>query len=193
MKPVILLAVALLCGAWCDNAELWEVRFLLMVPRVFDNTQSKGYRKYEIEQVRGFFKVWPDTACGEPAIEFVSLENLKHKVNGKPVTYDCIVENPQWHGIGSNRTCQFNTRSVNFQLIAEPSYAIGTEPTEDNSLILTVAALGTERLLQGYAAGQQGCGCAEYGHTSPTRIWKTNTVRDTAAVYGQFRARRVFY
>lgn len=183
-----------MCGAWCkDDYELWEVCFYLKVPRVFDNTQSKGYRKYETEKVRGYFKVWTDADCGEPAIEFVKLENLKHKVNGQRVTYDCIVENPLWHGIGSNRTCKFNKRSVSFQLIAEPSYAIGAEPTDDNSLILTVASSGNERSLTGYVAGQQGCGCAEYGHTSPTRIWKTNTVRDTAAVYGKFRARRISY
>ena len=174
--------------------ECWELNIILRVPRIYDNTESSGYRKYQTQRIRGYFSV-QDIYGREPDISICSLENETHKVNGKRVTYDAWVEDEAklWHGIGSNRTGKFKTRSVEMKVWAEPSYAIGPEPTEDNSLIITLGGYGSAsgNLLRGYVAGQIGCGCHEYGHISPTRIWGQDTVVDTAAVFGTWRARRI--
>ena len=173
--------------------EYWELRLRLHVPRIYDNMQSLGSRKYQTQTLRGCFKVTQDGEW-EPEITFCSLENKTHKIGGVPVVYDAWATKCLWHAIGSNRKNVFNTRSVAFDVVAEPSYAIGPEPTEDNSLLLTLAGRSpTNRpnRLSGYASGQIGCGCTEYGHVSPTRIWGLASVVDTASVYGTWTAKRV--
>lgn len=172
-------------------AECWELKMVMQIPKVVDNATSNGFRKYQTQKIRGWFLVEKDE-CGEPEITFCSLENLTHKVSGKNVSYDVDVDKVGWHGIGSNKTGKFNTRSVFLGLTCEPSYAIGTEPTEDNSLLITLSGKGKANYIQGYVSGQLGCGCAEYGHKSPTRIWGTTQVVDTAGAYGRWVARRVY-
>lgn len=174
--------------------ECWEIKIHAYIPRIYDNTSSKGYRKYQWQTLHGYFTV--QSVYGEePVVEFCSLRNETHKVNGRYVTYDTWIEEygVLWHGIGSNAKNAFRTRSVSLKIWAEPSYAIGPEPTEDNSLILTLSGYGSTsgKMLKGYAAGQVGCGCHEYGHVSPTRIWGQDTVVDTASVFGTWKAKRV--
>jgi len=190
MCAALLLAVSTL-STFYTVPECWELKLRLAVPRIYDNATSQGSRKYQWQTLHGYFTV-QNVPGSEPILEFCSLENQTHKVNGRPVTYDAWVDEGQlWHGIGSNRTGVFKTRSVTFRLWAEPSYAIGPEPTEDNSLIVTLSGYGngTANQLRGSAAGQIGCGCHEYGHVSPTRIWGQDTVVDTAAVFGTWRAK----
>lgn len=175
--------------------ECWELTLTVRVPRIYDNTESLGYRKYQTQKIRGYFTV-QQMPYAEPVILFCSLENRTHKINGKPVTYDAWIDDEggtMWHVIGNNRTGVFKTRSVALKLWAEPSYAIGPEPTEDNSLILVLSGYGNSsgNRITGYVAGQIGCGCKEYGHVSPTRIWGTDRVVDTAAVFGKWYAKRV--
>ena len=174
--------------------ELWELRMQLYVPRIYDNMQSKGYRKYQRQRITGYLEVTPD-GMSEPVVQITGLENVTHKVNGRRVTYDVpACDHVVWHAIGNNRTGVFNTRSVRIDFEAMPSYAIGPEPNEDNSLLVTLAGRGYGNggsRIRGYAAGQIGCGCYEYGHVSPTRIWGQTRVVDTASVFGTWSAKRV--
>ncbi len=174
--------------------ELWDLRMVLYVPRIRDNMTSKGSRKYQRQLLRGHVRVTP-AVDAEPEVEVLGLENWTHKVNGRRVAYEALpAENVLWHAIGNNGTGVFTARSVQFTFEAMPSYAIGPEPDEDNSLIVTLSGRSTaggQRRLRGHAAGQIGCGCKEYGHVSPTRLWGQDYVRDTAAVFGTWSAKQV--
>lgn len=188
---------AVLVPAKADQAgpqELWDLRMTLYVPRIYDNMESQGSRRYQRQLLRGYVRVTPADGV-EPEVEVLELENWTHKVNGRRVTYTSLpAENVLWHAIGSNRTGVFKTRSVQFKFEAMPSYAIGPDPDEDNSLIITLAGRSTgggQGRLRGYVAGQMGCSCMAYGHVSPTRIWGQDSVRDTAAVFGTWYAKQV--
>lgn len=190
-------ALAASKGAKAANSklpsELWELTMTLDVPRIYDNMSSRGYRKYQKQRVKGTFGVFY-AKNDEPEIRFYELYNKTHKIGGRHVEYNVDVgESVLWHGIGSNKTCKFNTRSVRFDIEAMPSYAIGPAPTEDNSLLVTLSGRGYSngKRLRGSVAGQIGCGCAEYGHVSPTRIWNQCRVIDTAAVFGTWSAKLV--
>jgi len=179
--------------ALCNVAladECWELSMTLNVPRVYDNAQSEGYRKYQTQKLSGCFTVSANDV-GEPTLSFCSLENKTHKVGGEKVRYSAEAEDVKWHVIGSNKTGKFDVRSVSISLVAEPDYAKGEVPTEDNSLVVVLSGKGKSKSLSGNVAGQLGCGCAEYGHTSPTRICGNCEVVDTAAVYGTWKAKRV--
>lgn len=176
-----------------EPPELWDLRLSLYVPRIYDNMTSQGQRRYQRQVLRGRVKVTPRKE-DEPLVEVLDLENWTHKVNGKRVTYSSSpCEHVLWHAVGNNKTGVFKVRSVQFQFEAMPSYAIGPVPDEDNSLIVTLAGRcgGSTALLRGYAAGQMGCGCTEYGHVSPTRLWGQDIPVDTAAVFGTWLARQV--
>jgi hypothetical protein len=177
----------------CGCTERWTIKMVLNVPRVFNNTSSTGYRKYQRQSLRGEFTVTP-LQNTEPDIQFTCLENATHKVNGQRVAYEVIPNGAMlWHGIGNNSTGKFATRSVVLPIEAMPSYAIGPAPNEDNSLVVVLAGKGTPsgNVVRGYVSGQLGCGCYEYGHVSPTRVWGTDRVVDTAAVFGTWTARRI--
>lgn len=190
--PVVAAAARAQAKTTCAT-ERWAYVLKLKVPRIYDNSSSRGYRKYQWQKLRGTFAV-QRYAESEPDVVFYTMENETHKVNGRRVTYSVEPSGTVlWHGIGSNRAGVFRTRSVVLEVEAMPSYAIGPVPSEDNSLLVVLSGMGNSagNLIQGYAAGQLGCGCYEYGHTSPTRIWGTDHVVDTAAVFGTWRARRV--
>lgn len=172
--------------------EIWKIRMSLQVPRVYDNTESLGYRKYQQQSVWGTFAI-VNREGKEPEVMFLALSNRTHKVAKKCVTYETIVfdDDTLWHGIGNNLTGVFATRSVMLNIQAEPSYAIA-EPTEDNSLIITLSGRGNEKRIVGKVSGKVGCACKEYGHTSPTRIWAQGKVVDTAAVFGMWAARKIW-
>ena len=79
--------------------------------------------------------------------------------------------------------------------MAEPSYSIG-EVDEDNTLMLQLSGHGTLnknvlRTLRGSVSGRIGCGCTDYGHISPTRLffgYLTDIVYDIAPLDGTFKA-----
>lgn len=184
---------AMRANAATRGAELWSLKMRLYVPRVYDNATSQGYRKYQVQTIRGEFVVAP-VRDSEPDIRFEWLENATHKVNGRRVEYAAEPNGAVlWHAVGDNKTGKFTTRSVVLPIEAMPSYAIGPAPNEDNSLLVTLAGRGSAsgRMLRGYVSGQLGCGCYEYGHVSPTRIWGTDRVVDTAAVFGTWTAKRL--
>ena len=76
---------------------------------------------------------------------FINLCNKTHKLsNGKYVTYDAFLDDSKTFkvaAIGNNKTKKFNTASICFSLMAEPSYNIG-EFDEDTSLFVTLAGKG---------------------------------------------------
>lgn len=179
-------------GATC-GVELWALKMRVYVPRVYNNTTSQGYRKYQVQTLQGEFTVTP-VQDSEPDIRFDWLENRTHKVNGHCVEYAVEPNGTMlWHGVGNNKTGKFTTRSVVLPIEAMPSYAIGPAPNEDNSLLVVLSGRGSTsgRMIRGYVAGQLGCSCYEYGHVSPTRVWSTDRVVDTAAVFGTWHAKRL--
>ena len=185
--------------------DVYDFKMVLRVPRVYDNMQSLGSRKYLSQTIKGTLTI-NYYESERPKITISSLTNITHKLsNGKNVTYNCTVNEDQMmtrvNLIGSNKTGLFKTPSVCFYLEADPSYNIG-ELEEDNSLYVSLSGSGTTKqykgvriinTLRGYVSGTLGCGCTEYGHVSPTRIngvcGATEYVDDVAAVYGRWSAK----
>lgn len=186
--------------------DTYKFKMTLQVPRIYDNSQSLGSRKYQKQRIRGKMHITYDTGSdGQPTITFSDLRNLKHKVNGASVTYTATEDEAvqrKVNVIGDNLAQKFHTPSVCFGEIFEPSYIWGA-PDEDNSLYLTISGNGKTttkrgarviRKLSGSVAGAIGCGCTFYGHVSPTRVMgylgATMTVDDVAAVFGTWSAVR---
>jgi len=200
------LVLSVLCLAFptvsSAKTDVFDFQMTLHVPRVYSNTDSKGYRKYQRQKVSGYMLWHYDSSENLTNVTFKSLVNSKHVMsNGRHVTYDAAlgdVVQPRFNIIGSNKTLKFKTPSVCFYLIAEPSYNIG-QLDEDNALYVMLsgkggtAKSGYVKTLSGNVAGTLGCGCTAYGHMSPTRLigyygW-INTVDDVAAVYGTWKAK----
>lgn len=182
--------VALLSGVVCARCvDVYDFSMTLHVPRVYDNWQSTGYRKYRTQKITGTLRVESE-GDGEPVLTFSRLTNKNHKVNGRNVEYEVFdIDSVAWHLVGSNRTGCFNTPSVCWWMMCEPDYNIGDDG-EDNTLVVELAGRGSGRWLRGSVAGTLGCGCRAYGHVSPTRIFGSGAVVDTAAVYGTWKAKR---
>lgn len=188
--------------------DVYDFKMIVEVPRVYDNMESLGYRKYQRQLITGRMTVTYDTS-GEsrPVVSFGKLVNKTHKVNGENVEYDVTIQNsvtPRVNVIGSNKTGLFKTPSVEFAIQAWPSYSKGAAPDEDNSLNIVLSGKGVTtmngsetviRSLSGSVAGALGCSCTEYGHVSPTRVMgvfgPSASVDDVAAVYGTWKATRV--
>lgn len=88
----------------------------LKVPRIYNNMQSLGYRKYQPQILRGTLKVTyqPD---GGTTIEVLGLVNKTHAVNGIPITYVCYDYPYEGHSpmvvvVGSNKTGKFETGAM---------------------------------------------------------------------------------
>lgn len=196
MKRACAILLALLAGTAAAYTDVYELKMSLRVPRVYDNTGSRGYRQYQAQTVVAQLRVEHGDG-GEPSISISWAENRKHKVGGRCVTYaPTEAEGVVWHVLGSNRTGKFRMGSVKFELDLDPSYNVGDDEP-DNALILTLAGRGNVssdgrmKLASGYVAGQIGCGCSAYGHVSPTRVLgpfgATCQVVDIAAVHGHWR------
>lgn len=185
--------------------DIYDFSMILKVPQVKDNTDSKGYRKFATQKIKGkMYIVWKSD--GSFRIEFSDLVNKNFKVKGVNVKYEGLQDEsvyPRFNFIGNNRTEKFTTPCICFSVVLKPSYALGGA-TEDNSFVLVMSAQGTSKYkenldctvaakLSGYVAGHQGCGCMAYGHKSPTR---TATIRgpgsgvsDVVATFGSWKAK----
>lgn len=202
-KKTILSAIAgvfsVVMAANAQIVDTYDFTMHLYIPRVYDNMQSLGYRKYQPQTLKGqLMFIYSDD--GETVVKVKGLENRTHKVNGKRVTYECY-EYPYDDngvlvvGIGSNRTLKFTQGGACFSFVADPSYNIGIVQ-EDNSLYLELSGHGKLKgdilkNLRGSVRGKIGCGCYDWGHTSPTRLflgYLTNIVYDVAPLDGTFRA-----
>lgn len=191
MKTIIkMLCLISLASFWnlntlADVTDVYEFRMRLKIPRVYNNTTSQGYRKYQTQIIKGLMYV--DYIDDEliPEIRFVGLINKKHKVAGSYVKYNAKALNTdtfmiRWNYIGDNKRDRFRTPSVCFYMTAEPSYNIGNPDEPDNSLYLVLSGTGKVKAIgnrqyvpskvSGYVAGTIGCGCSAYGHISPTRF-----------------------
>lgn len=180
--------------------DKYDFTMRLYVPRVYDNMQSLGYRKYQPQTLKGtLFVIYTDDQ--ETLVKVNGLENITHKIGGKRVTYECSESLYDDNGVlavgvGSNKTLKFNQGGVKFSFMANPSYNIG-DLGEDNTLILNLSGHGTLRkdivkTMRGSVTGQIGCGCHAYGHVSPTRLYcgyLTDIVWDIAPVDGRFTMR----
>jgi len=187
MKALALLLLCPLC--LFAKTSYYDLVMLLKVPVILNNAQSLGSRQYRLQRIRGRVIVehFPDS---EPEVSFVDMVNRSHKLSsGAYVTYKTVVDKVGWHAVGSNKTGIFRKPSIFVSIEATPSYALADG--EDNTLVVTLSGSGTnDKRVHGYVAGQLGCGCYAYGHTSPTRILGTCTVVDTAAVWGTFTMRK---
>ena len=191
-------------GLHIAATDVYDFRMSLRVPRIYDNNQSLGSRKYQQQRVVGEMWMQYDSNGNLVNVLFTNMVNKTHRLsNGKLLTYPTTQLNemvyPRFNAIGSNRTGKFKVASVCFYLVAEPSYNIG-ELDEDNALYVMLAGRGTFhsskrylKVVTGKVAGTLGCGCMAYGHTSPTRrigYWgATDDVDDVAAVDGTWSMR----
>ncbi len=186
MKTLLAMMLAPLC--LLGRTSVYDVSMTLHVPVIVDNSLSLGKRVYRTQRLKGRMEVRHDGES-EPEVSFTYLYNRSHRVNGRNVTYDVYVDRVLWHAVGSNRTGVFKKSSITLSIEATPSYALADG--EDNTLILVLSGRGSsEKTVKGYASGQIGCGCYAYGHVSPTRIYGTRTVVDTAAAYGSWTIRK---
>jgi len=208
---IILIMLISSLSCYADVVDVYELTMSLHVPRVYDNTTSQGYRKYQTQRIKGYLYATYDDD-DNVTLRIDSCYNKTHKVAGSYVKYQVTVDNdgtilyPRWTYIGSNKTGIFKTPSVAFYIDCFPSYAKGADEP-DNSLLLTLAGTGiTKKVkktggiyiskLKGTASGILGCGCMAYGHVSPTRQIgfcgpRDKEVRDVCAVFGTWSAKYV--
>lgn len=179
--------------------DTYQFKMNLKVPRIYNNTQSLGYRRYQPQTLKGELQfIYRDD--GKMQVRVNGLYNKTHKISGKHITYTCY----EWPyddniievaAVGNNKTEVFKEGGASFSFVADPSYNIGGV-TEDNTLMLELSGVGkikgnVLRNLKGSVRGKIGCGCMAYGHKSPTRLfWAfiTSIVVDTAPVCGTFTA-----
>lgn len=207
MKIMTLLSI-LVCAQVCSSAVVDEytLKMCVYVPRIYNNTESLGYRKYQRHVIQGTVKLTYEDGSVRPTITVTNLVNKTHKINGNNITYTTTVDEgnvvyPRINVIGNNKTGVFTTGSIVFHIDANPSYNIG-EDAEDNSLLVTLAGRSSMKtvngrrvlnLCSGFLAGTLGCGCTAYGHKSPTRVLgvegPTDAVDDVASVWGNWSMR----
>lgn len=186
-KPKLCLMSIVTCMLFAGIANVvdsYQLDMQLKIPRVYDNNQSLGYRKLQTQRLQGILNI--EYIDGEqlPQINVMSLVNKTHKMsNGANVKYECFKEDDQIDRlvyIGSNKKNIFKTPGMTISFVAQPSYAL-SYAQEDNSLYIQLSGYGkTSKTLayrsqipyrmSGYVTGNIGCGCADYGHTSPTRL-----------------------
>lgn len=178
-----------------QSVDVYDFTLVVKVPRIYDNEQSLGQRKWQTQKIVGQLLVDYGVDEDAPRITFKNCYNKTHKVNGKNVTYLCeqgydeVIR--RWVVMGNNRTGSFRNGSCFFFADFEPSYNVGDDEP-DNSLLLYFGGYGTLKKIKsgstpcsasscagdawkvtkwfGYCVGTMGCGCHAYGHTSPTRV-----------------------
>ena len=193
------LAVLTTLAATKQVVDTYKFTMHLKIPRIYDNMESMGYRKLQWQDFQGELRV-TYKSNGRLYVRVKNLVNNTHKIGGSKITYKCQDYDgfdPLLVAIGSNKSNKFKVGGIEFAFIADPSYNIGAA-TEDNTLMLHLSGYGkiggskhTITNLQGAVTGQIGCGCKEYGHMSPTRLFfgkVTDDVCDIAPVNGTFKA-----
>jgi hypothetical protein len=197
----VLSSTAMLTFLTCmgQTVDTYQFKMNLKVPRIYNNSQSLGYRKYQPQTLKGELQfIYRDD--GKIQVRVKGLYNKTHKISGRNVTYTCY----EWPyddnlidvvAVGNNRTGKFEQGGASFAFVADPSYNIGGVD-EDNTLMLELSGVGkikngVLKNLKGAVRGKIGCGCKAYGHKSPTRLfWAfvSSVVVDTAPLYGTFTA-----
>lgn len=187
--------------------DVYDVAMKLHMPRVYDNTKSKGYRKYQAQTITGKLYLTYSDDDSISSMCFGKFVNQTHKINGKSVTYEVFLEedslsNFSW--CGNNKTGVFKQPNCNFVMQMVPSYKIGDQMLDDVHLSVACTSSTVKNVkhssgkvvpvahyLKGYCTGQIGCNCREWGHMSPTRTWciwgPSCYVTDVASVCGQIQ------
>lgn len=192
LLAILLVGMTTVAGSGNVVTEVYSLKLHLKVPQVRDNSASMGRRAYAKQRLEGEMHV---TYSGDSvSIAVRGLVNKNFKVGGKNVEYQVVTDITCWNLIGNNRIDRFKKPSVCFSMEAQPSYAWPWKPDSDNSFVLTVSGFGASyKALRGYVSGTQGCGCAAYGHKSPTRemgpAGRPMQVSDMAATFGKWRAK----
>ncbi len=169
----------------------YQLKLWLQIPRVYNNMQSRGYRKMQKQLLNGIVEV-RDIGADEPEVSVSNLVNLTHLVGDQNVTYRCSVleDETMWRYIGNNATNVFRRACIRFSVDCDPSYNIG-EDEPDNALIIQLAGTGTsDSRISGNVTGQIGCGCHAYGHVSPTRT-RYGDVDDRVPTFGRFTMKQI--
>lgn len=171
---------SVLLVALCSVADLYDFTATVQVPRVYDNSESMGYRKNQTQTLRGKMVILygenPSLESGwnRPAVSFLWLTNQTHKINNRKIGYSCTVNNDgcsldgpmtRVNAIGDNKRDVFTTPDIVFYLDAEPDYSIG-EDDEDNSLLVTLSGTGSMSTVSVY-------GYEEVWHGSGKRAYST--------------------
>lgn len=211
VKCLMLIVVCMSLYSSGSITDVYDLNMTLKIPRVYNNTESLGYRKLQTQRFSGKMLVQYNEN-DRPNITILDLVNKTQKLSsGKCITYECYTTGlTRFNYIGDNRRNMFTTPSLRFSLAAEPSYAL-TDLQEDNSMYLELAGYGAVSKtiikqctipirLSGYVVGTLGCGCSDYGHVSPTRIigpcMFEDIIDDVAPVYGTWHIRfktRLYY
>lgn len=188
------------------TVDTYTFKMALNVPRIYDNMESRGYRKYQRQSIQGnLYIVYEDDQQVDIYVD--NLVNKTHKINGERITYECYRDEdeytyPMVTALGNNKTMKFTQSGMLFNFIADPSYNIGGVE-EDNSLYIQLSGHGNLKYkakylceipttIRGSVTGKLGCGCRAYGHVSPTRIYLgyiTDIVFDVAPVDGTWYAK----
>jgi hypothetical protein len=150
-------------------ADSYDIKLTLKVPVIVDNMQSLGRRVYRTQRLQGLLVAYYYDETKDPVVVIPYLYNKDYKIRGEYVTYKTYVSGVLWRAVGDNRKGVFKKAAFGLAIEADPSYNIGDDEP-DNTLVLTLAGSGSVKSVSGGASGQIGCGCAAYGHKSPTRI-----------------------
>lgn len=201
MKRIALVALTIVSSSLLigQTIDTYAFRMSLKVPRIYDNMQSRGYRKLQTQRITGELQFIYDDD-GNVTVKVNNLVNNTHRISGQKITYKCYdfpydYHDPLLVAIGNNRTGKFKDGGVEFAFQADPSYNIG-KVDEDNTLILELSGYGkikngVLKNIKGAVKGQIGCGCTAYGHVSPTRLYigfVSDYVYDIAPLFGTFTA-----
>lgn len=193
-RIVVAFAVSVFSICSFGVTDTYKIVMRLKVPQVVRNSESTGKRIIQRQTLRGVMKVrYHDD--GPADVTIVGLTNRTFKVSGRPVTYTTEPLSSRWNLIGNNANGVFVRPSVSAEFVASPSYAAGFTPTDDNSLVVSMAGTGgSVKRIYGKVTGTVGCGCSDYGHVSPTRVMGAfgplRIVDDVASLYGTWSAVR---
>lgn len=181
LAKLFVASLLVVAATYSTARDVFDLKLSMKVPRIYNNNQSLGYRKYQTQTVNGEMLIDFDKYGSITNVTFRNMVNKTHKMsNGKYVTYDAYIDSdiiyPRFNVIGNNNTGKFTTPSVSFYLAADPAYNIG-EMSEDNGLYILMSGYGTLdakkgniKTISGTFGGTLGCGCMAYGHVSPTRV-----------------------
>ena len=208
MLTLLIILSASIISYATTYVDVYDVKIIVSIPRVYDNTTSQGYRSYQRQKIQGTMYLTYDSSDSPAEIQYGSFTNLTHKTSlGKNITYqvfnnDDIIQ--RLSVVGNNKTMTFSRGTCCLNAIFEPSYSVSDVVNEDNSLYVQMTSINGRfsikngrkylRSMSGRITGSVGCACSDYGHISPTRMLGylgplLHNVIDVAACEGIWRMR----
>ena len=175
---------SIIFAALCSVADIYDFTASIEVPRVYNNTESLGYRRNQTQSIRGQMAIVYtenkslESGWERPAVYFLWLTNQTHKISGKKVGYSCRINNEgefldgpvtRVNAIGDNGKDTFTTPDVTFYLDAEPDYSIGDDD-EDNSLLATFSGKGAMSAVNVYGYEEVWHGSGKKAYSTKKRV-----------------------